>query len=241
MSFIITLRLFIIYYLSHQLKSITLKMKIIGKYPNIRLRRVRNSKWLRRLVSENQLSTNDLIMPIFITDGKNKVEKIKSMPGINRYSVDKLSLIMSKVKKYKIPMVALFPNTPAKKKDKFGSEALNENNIICKSIKYLKKRYPNIGIMCDVALDPYTSHGHDGIVVKGKIDNDETIKILIKQSLLQAKMGCDVIAPSDMMDGRIGLIRKSLDKKILRIFVLYLIQQNMHQAFMVHLGVQLAQ
>ncbi len=188
-------------------------MKIIGKYPNIRLRRVRNSKWLRRLVSENQLSTNDLIMPIFITDGKNKVEKIKSMPGIHRYSVDKLSLIMSKVKKYKIPMVALFPNTPAKKKDKFGSEALNENNIICKSIKYLKKRYPNVGIMCDVALDPYTSHGHDGIVVKGKIDNDETIKILIKQSLLQAKMGCDVIAPSDMMDGRIGLIRKSLDKK----------------------------
>ncbi len=187
-------------------------MKIIGKYPDIRLRRVRNSKWMRKLVSENQISTNDLILPIFVREGKNKVEKIKSMPGVNRYTVDKLNLIMNKVKKYRIPMVAIFPSTPHKKKDIYGSEALNENNLICRSLRYLKKRFPDIGIMTDVALDPYTSHGHDGIVIQGKIDNDETIKILVKQSLLQAKMGCDVIAPSDMMDGRIGIIRKSLDK-----------------------------
>jgi len=164
-------------------------------------------------VSENNLSINDLILPIFVRDGKNKVEAIKSMPGVNRYSVDKLNLIMKKVKKYKIPMVALFPYTPKNKKDRFGTEALNENNLICKSLKFIKKRYSGIGVMCDVALDPYTSHGHDGVIVNKKIDNDKTIKILVKQALLQAEMGCDVIAPSDMMDGRVGAIRRALDKK----------------------------
>ena len=188
-------------------------MKIAGKFPNIRLRRVRNSAWIRRLVSENDLSINDLILPIFVRDGKNKVEPIKSMPGVNRYSVDKLHLIMKKAKKYKIPMVALFPYTQKNKKDKFGTESLNENNLICKSLKFIKKRYSGIGVMCDVALDPYTSHGHDGVIVDKKIDNDKTIKILVKQALLQAEMGCDVIAPSDMMDGRVGAIRKALDKK----------------------------
>jgi porphobilinogen synthase len=188
-------------------------MKIAGKFPNIRLRRVRNSTWIRRLVSENNLSINELILPIFVRDGKNKVEAIKSMPGVNRYSVDKLNLIMKKVKKYKIPMVALFPYTPKNKKDRFGTEALNENNLICKSLKFIKKRYSGIGVMCDVALDPYTSHGHDGVIINKKIDNDKTIKILVKQALLQAEMGCDVIAPSDMMDGRVGAIRKALDKK----------------------------
>ncbi len=187
-------------------------MKIIGKFPNIRLRRVRNSKWMRRLVSENQLSASDLVMPIFVREGKNKVEKISSMPGVNRYTVDKLNLILDRVKKLKIPMIALFPKTPKNKKDRYGSESLNRNNLVCKSIKYIKNRYPNIGVMCDVALDPYTSHGHDGVLVNKKVDNDETIKVLVKQSLLQAEMGCDVIAPSDMMDGRIGEIRKSLDK-----------------------------
>ena len=188
-------------------------MKIAGKFPDIRLRRVRNSTWIRKLVSENNLSINDLILPIFVRDGKNKVEPVKSMPGVNRYSVDKLNIIMSKAKKYKIPMVALFPYTPKNKKDQFGTEALNENNLICKSLKFIKKKYSGIGIMCDVALDPYTSHGHDGVMINKKIDNDETIKILVKQALLQAKMGCDVIAPSDMMDGRVGAIRKALDKK----------------------------
>ena len=188
-------------------------MKIAGKFPNIRLRRVRNSAWIRRLVSENNLSINDLILPIFVRDGKNKVEPIKSMPGVNRYSVDKLNLIMNKAKKYKIPMVALFPYTQKNKKDKFGTEALNKNNLICKSLKFIKKKYSGIGVMCDVALDPYTSHGHDGVIINKKIDNDKTIKILVKQAVLQAEMGCDVIAPSDMMDGRVGAIRKALDKK----------------------------
>ena len=188
-------------------------MKIPGKFPNIRLRRVRNSEWIRRLVSENNLSIDDLILPIFVRDGKGKVEAIKSMPGVNRYSVDKLNIIMSKAKKYKIPMVALFPNTPNNKKDKFGTESFNKDNLICRSLKFIKKRYSGIGVMCDVALDPYTSHGHDGVIVNKKIDNDETIKILVKQALLQAEMGCDVISPSDMMDGRVGAIRKALDKK----------------------------
>ena len=129
-------------------------MKIAGKFPNIRLRRVRNSPWIRRLISENNLSVNDLILPIFVRDGKNKIEPIKSMPGVNRYSVDKLNVIMKKAKKYKIPMVAIFPYTPKNKKDNFGTEALNENNLICKSLKFIKKRYSGIGVMCDVALDP---------------------------------------------------------------------------------------
>ena len=188
-------------------------MKIAGKFPNIRLRRIRNSTWIRRLVSENNLSINDLILPIFIRDGKNKVESIKSMPGVNRYTVDKLNLVMNKVKKYKIPMVALFPYTPKNKKDRFGKEALNKDNLVCKSLRFIKKKYSGIGVMCDVALDPYTSHGHDGVIVNKKIDNDKTVKILVKQALLQAEMGCDVIAPSDMMDGRVGAIRKALDKK----------------------------
>ena len=187
-------------------------MKIAGKYPSTRLRRVRNSKWIRRLISENNLSTNDLILPIFVTEGKNKKEKIKSMPGVYRYSVDMLNQVMRDVKKYKIPMVALFPYINNNKKDKLGSEALNSNNLICRSLKFLKKRYSDVGVMCDVALDPYTSHGHDGIIINGKIDNDETIKVLVKQALLQARMGCDIIAPSDMMDGRVGVIRKALDK-----------------------------
>ena len=157
-------------------------MKIAGKFPDIRLRRVRNSAWIRRLVSENNLSTNDLILPIFVRDGKNKIEPIPSMPGVYRYSVDKLNVIMKKANKYKIPMVALFPYTQKNKKNKFGTEALNENNLICKSLRFIKKRYFDIGVMCDVALDPYTSHGHDGVIINKKIDNDKTIKILVKQA-----------------------------------------------------------
>ncbi len=191
-------------------------MKILGKYPNIRLRRIRNSDWMRRLTSENSLNVNDLILPIFVREGKNKIEPIKSMPGVFRYSIDKINIILNKVKKYKIPMVAIFPYTPNNKKDKFGTESLNENNLVCKSIRYIKKRYPKIGVMTDVALDPYTTHGHDGILNNNKIDNDKTINVLVKQALLQAKMGSDVIAPSDMMDGRIGVIRKTLDKNGLK-------------------------
>ena len=187
-------------------------MRIIGKYPDIRLRRVRNSDWVRRLVSENNLSANDLILPIFVTEGKNKIQKIKSMEGVYRYSVDKLDQIVNQAAKFRIPMIAIFPHTDNKKKDSKGTEALNENNLVCKSIIKIKNKFKNIGVMCDVALDPYTSHGHDGIIKKKQILNDETIEILEKQSVLQAQMGCDVIAPSDMMDGRVGRIRKILDK-----------------------------
>jgi len=188
-------------------------MIITGKYPNLRMRRSRKNSWSRRLVQENSLSYNDLILPIFLTDGSNQKIPIKSMPNIYRYSIDRLSKIIDKSIKKKIPMVALFPQTKIKLKNPLGSEALNENNLVCKAIRYIKKRYKNeIGIMCDVALDPYTSHGHDGLLKNNRIVNDETINILVKQSLLQASMGCDVIAPSDMMDGRIGKIRKELDK-----------------------------
>ena len=188
-------------------------MIITGKYPNLRLRRNRKKNWSRRLTQENSLSVNDLILPIFLIEGKNKKEEIKSMPGVYRYSVDKLSSILDKAVKNKIPMVALFPYVNSRLKNVYGSESLNENNLVCRAIRFIKKRYKdNIGVMCDVALDPYTSHGHDGLLKNDKILNDETVEILVKQSLLQAQMGCDVIAPSDMMDGRIGKIRKYLDK-----------------------------
>ena len=188
-------------------------MIITGKYPNLRMRRNRKHKWVRRLVEENKLSSNDLIMPIFITEGKNKKQKIENMPYVWRYSIDKLGVILDKIIKYKIPVVALFPFVEKKLKDNVGSEALNENNLVCRAIKYIKKNYKNkVGIMCDVALDPYTIHGHDGILKNNKILNDETNKVLIKQALIQAKAGCDIIAPSDMMDGRVRLIRKQLDK-----------------------------
>ena len=186
-------------------------MKSIGSYPNVRLRRNRKTEWSRRLVSENNLSTNDLIWPIFIREGKNIKESVKTMPGIYRYTLDKIEGLVEKAINKKIPMIALFPNTPISKKNSKGSEALNKNNLVCKALRLIKKNYKEIGLMCDVALDPYTTHGHDGILRNNYVDNDETIKILIKQSLLQAKMGCDVIAPSDMMDGRIGSIRKALD------------------------------
>ena len=187
-------------------------MKNIGSYPNTRLRRNRKKEWSRRLVEENILSPNDLIWPIFICEGRNVKEHINTMPGVYRHSVDGLEKLIESALGKKIPMIALFPYTPSSKKDAKGSEALNKNNTICKALRLIKKNYKDIGIMCDVALDPYTIHGHDGILKNNYVDNDETIKILVKQSLLQAEMGCDVIAPSDMMDGRIGEIRKSLDK-----------------------------
>ena len=188
-------------------------MKNIGSYPNVRLRRNRKTEWSRRLVQETSLSPSDLIWPIFLREGKNIKEPIKTMPGVYRYSLDKIEKIVERAIIAKIPMIALFPNTPNNKKNLKGTEALNKNNLVCKALRLIKMNYKKkeIGLMCDVALDPYTSHGHDGLLKKNYVDNDETIKILIKQSLLQAKMGCDVIAPSDMMDGRIGQIRKALD------------------------------
>ena len=187
---------------------------ITGNYPNLRLRRSRKNDWSRRLIQENSLSASDFILPIFLIDGKNTKQSIKTMPDVYRYTVDKLGVIVDKAIKNKIPMVALFPHTKKILKNKIGTEALNENNLVCKAIRYIKKKYNNeIGIMCDVALDPYTSHGHDGLIKSGYVLNDETIEVLINQSLLQAEIGCDVLAPSDMMDGRIGKIRKALDKE----------------------------
>ena len=187
---------------------------ISGNYPNLRLRRSRKHDWSRRLIQENSLSSSDFILPIFLIDGKNTKQSIKTMPDVYRYTIDKLGIILDKAIRNKIPMVALFPYTNNKNKNLIGSEALNENNLVCKAIKYIKKRYKNeIGIMCDVALDPYTSHGHDGLLKSGHVLNDETIEILINQSILQAQMGCDVLAPSDMMDGRIGKIRKALENE----------------------------
>ncbi len=186
---------------------------ITGKFPNLRLRRSRKYLWSRKLIQENNLSSSDLIYPIFLIEGKNKKQPIKSMPGTYRYTIDTLGRIVTNAIKNKIPMIALFPSTPIKKKDKFGSEALNEDNLVCKATRYIKKKFKNdIGIMCDVALDPYTTHGHDGLLKSKFVLNDETVEILTKQSLLQAEMGCDVIAPSDMMDGRIGKIREALDR-----------------------------
>ena len=186
---------------------------ITGKYPGLRLRRSRKNDWSRRLIEENNLSPSDFILPIFLIDGKNKKQPIKSMPGVYRYTLDKLSGLVDKAIKNQLPMVALFPCTEKRKKNNLGTEALNEDNLVCKAIQLIKKKYKNqIGIMTDVALDPYTSHGHDGLLKSGYVLNDETVSILINQSLLQAQMGCDVLAPSDMMDGRIGEIRKTLDK-----------------------------
>ena len=186
---------------------------ITGKYPNLRLRRSRKTSWSRRLIQENTLTPNDFILPIFLIDGSNKKENISSMPGVYRYTINRISQIVDKALKVGIPMVALFPKTKNSLKDEIGSESLNENNLVCRAIKEIKKKYKNqIGIMCDVALDPYTSHGHDGLIKSNQIINDETVEVLINQSLLQAEMGCDVLAPSDMMDGRIGKIRKALDK-----------------------------
>ena len=188
-------------------------MIITGKYPNLRMRRSRKANWSRRLISENNLSVNDLVLPIFVIEGKNKKIPINSMPGVYRYTIDRLKQIVDKAISLKIPMVAIFPYVNRSLKNNLGSESLNKNNLVCKATSFIKENYKDkIGIMCDVALDPYTIHGHDGILKNGKILNDETIKILVDQSIIQAQAGCDVIAPSDMMDGRIGVIRKSLDK-----------------------------
>jgi len=164
-------------------------MKLIGSYPSTRLRRNRKTEWSRRLVSENNLSPCDLIWPIFLTNGKNQKNQISTMPGVYRYSIDKLEKVVEKALKLKLPLLALFPYTQEKNKDKKGSEALNENNLVCKALRMIKKKFKSdIGIMCDVALDPYTSHGHDGLLKKDYVQNDETVEILVKQALLLAEM-----------------------------------------------------
>ena len=182
------------------------------KFPSTRLRRNRKSDWSRRLINDTYLDKSDFILPIFVCEGKNKKQEIKSMPGIFRYSIDNLEEIISRASENQIPAVAIFPLIESSKKNNKGSEALNKNNVVCNAIHQVKKLNKDIGVMCDVALDPYTSHGHDGLMINNEIDNDETNKVLIKQALIQAQAGCDIIAPSDMMDGRIGLIRNALEK-----------------------------
>ena len=183
-----------------------------NNFPRIRMRRNRMSNFSRRLISENNISLDDLIYPIFITYGSNVKEEVVSMPGIYRYSLDLLHKEIEYISSLFIPAIAFFPKVQNALKTSDGKEALNKNNLICKAIEISKKVNPKLGVICDVALDPYTDHGHDGIIINNQIDNDETLSILCKQALVQAEAGCDIIAPSDMMDGRVGFIRDTLDK-----------------------------
>jgi porphobilinogen synthase len=182
-----------------------------GQFPSTRMRRNRRAAWSRRLVAENRLSVDDLIWPIFVHDGTAKRAPIASMPGVDRLSVDLLSAAVSEAAELGIPAVALFPATDPARKSPDGDEALNPDNLVCKSVRAVKKACPDLGVICDVALDPYTIHGHDGLLRDGYVVNDETVDVLCKQAVNQAQAGCDVIAPSDMMDGRVGAIRQALD------------------------------
>ncbi|NGO91235.1 MAG: porphobilinogen synthase, partial [Halomonas sp.] len=177
----------------------------------IRPRRNRKAEWARRLVRENVLTTDDLIWPLFVVGGNNTRTPVASMPGVDRLTVDQVVRDAERAAKLNIPCIALFPYTEPSLRDETGSEALNPNNLVCQAVRAIKQEFPDIGVLCDVALDPFTSHGHDGLIEDGKILNDETVAVLVQQALVQAEAGCDVIAPSDMMDGRVGAIRDALD------------------------------
>ena len=181
-------------------------------FPSTRLRRNRMKSFSRKLISENLLTVNDLIWPLFVTEGNKIKDKIPSMPGVYRNSIDELILEAEKAIKLKIPAIAIFPHIDSSLKDSKGSVAIDNNNLICRSIKAVKSEFPELGIITDVALDPFTDHGHDGLVINDEVNNDETLKVLGQQALIQAQAGCDVIAPSDMMDGRVGHIRSVLDE-----------------------------
>jgi porphobilinogen synthase len=176
-----------------------------------RPRRLRQSEWVRRMVRESVLTAGDLIWPIFITDGQKSRVPVPSMPGVERLSVDEIVREAERAAKLDIPCIALFPYTDPALRDEGGSEALNPDNLVCRALRAIKKEVPDVGLLCDVALDPYTSHGHDGLMRGDVILNDETVDVLTRQALVQAEAGCDVIAPSDMMDGRVGAIRAALD------------------------------
>lgn len=180
-------------------------------FPSIRMRRNRQTDWSRRLVAENRLSVDDLIWPVFVRVGHGLEEPVASMPGVFRYSVDQLPEIVGKARDLGIPAVALFPFTEQELKDETGSYSERDDNLVCEAVRAIKASVPDIGVLCDVALDPYTSHGHDGVLQDDRILNDESVEILCRQALAQARAGCDIVAPSDMMDGRIGVIRKALD------------------------------
>ena len=181
-------------------------------FPTTRLRRNRSTGFIRKLVSENKIDTSDLIYPMFLIDGKNKIEQIDSMPGIVRHSLDNFLKEAEEVYKLGIPAIAIFPNIEASLRDAEGSEATNRDGLVPRAVREIKKQLPELGVMTDVALDPYTNHGHDGILSdSGYILNDETVKVLCEQALVCAEAGADIIAPSDMMDGRVGEIRNRLD------------------------------
>ena len=180
-------------------------------YPRTRMRRNRRHGWSRRLVAENALSIDDLIWPVFVRNGEEVVEPIQSMPGANRYSVDRVVDAVAEAGALGIPAIALFPHTDPALKDAGGTESVNPDNLVCRAVRAIKDAHPDIGVMCDVALDPYTDHGHDGLLRDGYVVNDETLDALRRQALVQARAGCDVIAPSDMMDGRVAVIRDALD------------------------------
>lgn len=180
-------------------------------FPGTRLRRTRQADWSRRLVRQSTLTPDDFIWPIFVIGGKDQREPVASMPGVERLSIDLAVAAAREARDLGIPVIAVFPNTPPEKRSEDGSEALNQDNLVCTAVRAIKDAVPDIGIMTDVALDPYTTHGHDGLLQDGRILNDETIEILVAQSLNQAKAGCDIIGPSDMMDGRIGAIRSGLE------------------------------
>ena len=177
----------------------------------VRPRRNRRAEWTRRMVREHVLTTDDLIWPLFVVDGTNVRAPVASMPDVERLSVDQAVRAAERAAKLTIPCIALFPYTDPDKRDEIGSEALNAENLVCEAIRAIKKEVPDIGVLCDVALDPYTSHGHDGLLHEGVILNDETVAVLVRQALVQAEAGCDIVAPSDMMDGRVGAIRQGLD------------------------------
>ncbi len=177
----------------------------------VRPRRNRKAEWARRMVRETVLTADDLIWPLFLVDGRHARVPVPSMPGVERLSVDEAVREAARAAELSIPCLALFPYTDPGLRDQNGSEALNPDNLVCRAIQAIKKEVPEIGILCDVALDPYTSHGHDGLLRDGEILNDETVAVLVRQALVQAQAGCDIIAPSDMMDGRVGAIRQALD------------------------------
>ena len=180
-------------------------------FPGTRMRRARRHAWLRRLVAENHLTADDFIWPVFIQEGTGPRTPIPSMPGVERLSIDLLTEAVAQARDLGVPAVALFPATPAGLKTPEAEEAINPDNLVCRAVRALKRDVPEVGVMCDVALDPYTSHGHDGLIRNGYVVNDETVEMLGRQAVVQAAAGCDVIAPSDMMDGRIGAIRAALD------------------------------
>ncbi len=181
------------------------------QFPATRLRRNRKSAWARALVSENVLQASDLIWPLFVIEGENKIEPIASMPAVSRLSIDVAVERVKEARDLGIPLVALFPNTDPTLRTEDGAEAFNSDNLVCRAVRAIKAAVPEIGIMCDVALDPYTSHGHDGLMRNGEIVNDLSVEALVRQALVQVEAGCDVVAPSDMMDGRIGAIRSALE------------------------------